>query len=675
MLNNNFHKFIRISGATLVLFFSWISVVFSNPVTIVSENPTSIDTLDNNVQLMFPINHGKLNSFDIKNNPKFKHESFKFYTAMELPDGFLLSIDGMISWSPSAKQFGAIKEQALFLDFYAHSTSNNYIIGKIRVFGVGDFYVDEAYLEEDSISDAVAIVDPEIQTEEPERVPLSIVLPTSRNWDNKKEGQPFSFKIDAIGGSEEYKFELLEPEQFMENLDQFGNFNWTPDYDITSREELSKSILLNVKAFDTEGNETYLSIPIYVDHVNRPPVVNEFPTFYIQYNSKNTYQLNEDGLAYDLDGDSIIFHPVLKDLQQGMTLNKQGEIFWKPSKRQFNALSKKPIIISFRVVDYPSGASSAGQLRIDVSQTDEPPSILMTPKEDKFTIGENEELQLSFFITDPNGEEDLLSFDFVSENREIKDEALYKKSNLQYEFSWLPSYDFIKEQGGKKDFTINFFAIDKESNRTEKSIQVTVEDVENLLEKDRILYDQYRTVLERSWDMIVQLNKKESEFDKAYKKAKKGKKGRSVITASLGGLTGMAAIIDNADAKKWMTGMGGTATATLGTLEASNVIGESPGDIMQKLNYVSQKRNDLVVYGNVFASKYALPLSRRANSFQNDMSNLSIHLNLKDIAKLELDSSWENKKKSTDKNIKKEFKDFNPDPRFEKAYKKLADQN
>lgn len=669
MLHNKFHNYIRTSGITLILFFSMTAAMLANPAIIAPEYSTSIDTL-NKVNMMFTVNHGKLNSFDIKNNRQFDSgtEDFKFFTTTELPEGFLLSIDGMLSWSPTAKQFGALKEQALFIDYYAQSASGNYIIGQIRVIGEGEFFIDEAYIEEENISDSVVVVDQGIQTEVPERLPLSFVLPKFRNWDRKKEGQTFSFKIDAAGGSEDYKFELLEPEHFMENLDQYGNFNWTPDYDITSREEFSKIILLNVKVFDTEGKEAYKAIPIYVEHVNRAPVVNEFPTFYIQFNSANTYQLKQDGLAYDLDGDSIIFYPVLRDLQQGMTLNKQGEIYWKPSKRQFNTLSKKQILLSFTVVDYPSGARTQGQLRIDVSQADLPPAILMIPNNEKFNIGENEELQLSFYITDANGEDDLLSFDFVSENREINNQALLKKNNWQYEFSWLPGYEYIKEPGGKKEFNINFYAIDKESNRTEKSIQVTVEDVENLLEKDRILYDQYRTVLERSWDMIVQLNEKENLFNKTYKAARKGKKNRSIITASLGGITGMAAIIEG-DAQKWVTGLGGTATATLGTLEASNVIGEPPSEIMQKLSYVSQKRNDLVVYGNVFASKYALPLSRRAGSFQNDLRNLSIHLNLKDIAKLELDSTWENSKKSSDRNIKKEFKDFNPDPRFAKDYK------
>ncbi len=669
MLNNKIHNYIRTSGIILILIFSMTAAVLANPAIISPENSASIDTLSK-VNMMFPVNHGKLNSFDIINNPQFDSgiEDFKFFTTTELPDGFLLSIDGMLSWSPTAKQFGDLKEQALLIDYFAQSESGNYIIGQIRVIGEGEFFIDEAYIEEENISDSVVVVDQGIQTEVPERLPLSFVLPKFRNWDRKKEGQAFSFKIDAAGGSEDYKFELLEPEHFMENLDQFGNFNWTPDYDITTREEFSKIILLNVKVFDTEGKEAYKAIPIYVEHVNRPPVVNEFPTFYIQFNSPNTYQLKQDGLAYDLDGDSIIFHPVLKDLQQGMTLNKQGEIYWKPSRWQFNALSKKQIVLSFTVVDYPGGTSTQGQVRIDVSQADLPPAILMIPNKEKFNIGENEELQLSFYITDANGEDDLLSFDFVSENREISNQALLKKNNWQYEFSWLPGYEYIKEPEGKKEFNINFFAIDQESNRTEKSIQVTVEDVENLLEKDRILYDQYRIVLERSWDMIVQLNEKEKLFNKTYKAARKGKKNRSIITASLGGITGMATIIEG-DAQKWVTGLGGTATATLGTLEASNVIGEPPSEIMQKLNYVSQKRNDLVVYGNVFASKYALPLSRRAGSFQNDLRNLSIHLNLKDIAKLELDSTWENSKKSSDRNIKKEFKDFNPDPRFAKDYK------
>ena len=172
--------------------------------------------------------------------------------------------------------------------------------------------------------------------------------------------------------------------------------------------------------------------------------------------------------------------------------------------------------------------------------------------------------------------------------------------------------------------------------------------------------------------MISQLNERERDLEKTYKLAKKGKKNRAISTASLGALTGLSPIIfmDNPDGQKIAAGLGGTATATIGTLEASNVIGEPPSDIMRDLSYVSQKRNDLLVYGNVFASRYALPLSKRDRAFQSDLRSLSIHLNLKDVAKLDLDATWENSKEATSKNIKKVFKDFNRDPRFEKNYNK-----
>ena len=633
-----------------------------------------IDTLEK-ISMMFMIHHGQLNSIDITNHPEFKSssETYIFSMTTELPDGVLLSMEGTITWSPTADQFNQLKEHPIILDFNAHAPSDNYIIGQIRILGQGELLIMEPEeLQADSIeSSSIVMVDTSNVADVPLILPITIHTPETDNWNSKKEGESFIFEIDAKGGLGEYKFELLEPELLMGNLDQYGNFNWSPDFDFVTSDERIKSVLLKIKVFDTEGNEAFKTIPLYVEHVNRPPIVNELPTFYIQYNSANTYQLKKEGLVYDPDGDSVIFRPVLKELPQGMTMDNKGDIFWKPSNRQFNYLGRSPIYLSFSVEDYPEGAKSIGQIKIEVSQADLPPQIHMIPKKKTFEIKENEELQLSFYIIDPNGEDDLLSFNFVTENRSFSDESLKKKGNGQYEFKWTPGYDFIKETGKKNEFDISFFAIDKEGNRTERNILVTVEDAENLLEKDRIYYDQYRTVLERAWDLISQLIEKEKELEKEYKHARKGKKNRAISMAGLGALTGLSPIIfmDNPDGQKIAAGLGGTATATLGSLEASDVIGEPPSDIMRKLSYVSQKRNDLLIYGNIFASKYALPLSKRDKGFQSDLRSLSIHLRLSDAAKLELDSSWENSKKPTAKNIKKIFKDFNSDQRFEKNYK------
>lgn len=667
----NFHHWMK-NVFSLVLTFLITSSLFGGDIESKPEVMLA-DTLDK-VSMMFEVRYGKANELDIKKHPVIQRAvtDFKYQAAAELPEGLQLSHEGLITWFPTSEQFNSLKNEPYLMDFSGNNASGDYVRGQIRIIAVGEIIMDTVKI--DSKQHTLAIDSAIVQADEeiPVLEPISLMVTKTNNWDSKNEGETFNIEFLAKGGSGEYKFELIQPEFLLEKLDQYGSFSWTPDFDFVTPEENIKSVLLKIKVFDTEGNEYFESVPIYVHHVNRPPVVNDLPTFYIQYNKENTYLLKKDGLTYDPDGDSIIFIPVLKELPQGMTVSKNGAIKWKPSRTQRNYLiDNGPINLSFTVEDYPAGEKSIGQVRIEVSNEDLPPEIEMIPNKQSFEIKENEELNLTFFINDPNGQSDLLSFDFVTENRKISNDALVEKDEWHYEFSWTPGYDFIQVEGEKREFDISFYAIDKESKRTEKNILVTVVDTENIMEKDRILYDQYRTVLERAFDMVSQLNEKEKELEKQYKHAKKGKKNRAISTASLGALTGLSPIIfmDNPDGQKIAAGLGGTATATIGTLEASNVIGEPPSDIMRDLNYVSQKRNDLLVYGNVFASKYALPVSKRDKSFQSDLRSLSIHLSLKDAAKLELDATWENAKDATARNIKKVFKDFNKDERFEKDYK------
>jgi hypothetical protein len=565
---------------------------------------THVDTLQN-ISMMFEVKYEELNAIDINNHPVIKNsfEEFNFHSEVDLPPGLILSEEGTLSWSPTVGQFAGLKEHPYLFIFHASSTGGSFVKGQIRIIALGEMPAQTVAAVDSTVTTPAESPPASIEAEATQVLePISLVLSKTKDWDTLKEGEKFDLQLAATGGSGEYKFELLDPSFLMENLDQYGNFSWKPDFDFVTPDEIIKSIPIKIKVFDTEGNDFFETISLFVEHVNRPPVVNELPTFYIQYNRENTYQLKKDGITFDPDGDSIVFTPVLKELPQGMVVNKNGLIKWSPSRRQINYLHENPLYLSFTVEDYPYGEKSIGQVRIEVSQADLPPEIAMIPNKKSFEIDENEELNLNFFITDPNGPNDLLSFGFVSMNSAIPSEALQSKEEWQYEFRWTPGYDFIKEVGDKDEFDISFYAIDRESNRTERNILVTVTDTENILEKDRVLYDQYRTVLERAFDMVSQLNEKEDELEKKYKNAKKGKKKRAISTASLGALTGLSPIIfiNNPDGQKIAAGLGGTATATIGTLEASNVIGEPPSDIMRSLNYVSQKRNDLLIYGNVF---------------------------------------------------------------------------
>ena len=674
------YSFISIVFIIIICAITICGVLFTGKALALSENnQTKQDTVEN-LSLMFFVHHGKVNVLDIYNHPYFKgkENDFKFITTDSLPPGCVFSEKGILTWSPSADQFKDLQRKAKRITFNGQEQRTKTVVtGEIRMVAEGE--LNEAILpnstlenppKDEHVNNVVTKANPSDSAGLNNYKPLKLIFPNADHWNEKKEGSDFSFQLSGTGGSGEYGFEVVEPSNLMEKLDRYGNFHWKPDFNVVSTAEGSKQFRVNVRLSDNAGHDTTAIMLLTVVNNNRPPVVNELPTFYIQYDKENKYTLNKNGFVYDPDGDSIIFSTALKELPQGMKITAGGEVIWKPSVRQFNYLRDNPIYLNFTVEDYPSEAKSIGQLKIEVSQEDLPPLVTMIPNSNEFDIKENEELHLNFFITDPNGEDDILAFNFVSENSSIPENALTKKEDAQYEFSWKPGYDFIKEEGAAEKFSINFFAIDEESNRTEKHITVKVTDTENLLEKDRILYDQYRTALERAWNLIQQLNNKEKELNKKYKTAKKGKKNRAIVTASLGAVTGLSPVMfmDNSQGQKVTAGLGGTATATISTLEASNVIGESPSDIMKDLSYVTQKRSDLIVYGNVFATKFALPLSRRDNSFHTELRSLAINMNLKEISNIELDASWENPRKASDKNIKKIFKDFNPDPRFASAY-------
>lgn len=666
------YKKLTISILCLLLMANYGSHGYTSESTFSSSY--KLDTLEK-ISMMFEVKYGETNLLDIKRHPVFKkyEDEFRYSSADKLPDGLTFSSDGILQWSPTREQFVQLKANPIAFTFQALSANGHFASGQIRMLGTGDVPpVEVATIQTEEKRSEVPKEEVIVAMAEEIKAldPITISFEKHKGWDTKAEGETFEISFTASGGSGEFKFELLEPGFLMENLDQYGIFVWTPDFDFVTSEQSIQSVILKIKAFDTEGNEVIESVPVYVEHVNRPPVVNELPTFYIQYNIDNIYQLNKKGIVYDPDGDSIIFSPVLKELPQGMVLSAAGKITWNPSRRQLNYLYANPIYLSFTVEDYPAGAKSIGQIKLEVSQADLPPEIAIIPNKQSFEIKEDDELHLSFFVTDPNGQEDLMTFNFVTENSSITADALKKKGDWQYEFSWTPGYDFILEEGQKHQFDISFFAIDMEGNRTEKNILVTVVDTENILEKDKLLYDQYRSVLAQAFDLVSQLNEKEKELEKKYRIAKKGKKNRAITTASLGALTGLSPVIfiENPDGQKIAAGLGGTATATIGTLEASSVIGESPTDLMRDLNYVSQKRSDLLIYGNIFASKYALPISKRDKGFQSDLRTLSIQLNLQDIAKLELDAAWENSKDASARNIKRVFKDFNQDPRFEDSY-------
>ena len=313
---------------------------------------------------------------------------------------------------------------------------------------------------------------------------------------------------------------------------------------------------------------------------------------------------------------------------------------------------------------YQFASDTLPGMRLDPSGTFtwQPNYDVTGPNEQQRTVA------VRFAVRSPSGQTATQAADLVVYNQprippptNLPPFFVKQQADNEYQLVLLP--DFV-EPGDTGTYRITFFVMDRTNQRQERQVSVTVQDAENLVEKDQLLYRQYRTGLMRIWDLMAQLQEKEKELSRSYRRARRGKKHRVLTTASIGAITGLSPVVLSNDvtSQQYVSGVGGTASMTLGSLEAGKVIGKDPSSIYEKLSYINQKLNELQTQGNLFAGKYALSASRRSAEFGEDLKKLILLLKVEKVTDLELDASWKNPKKASDKNIQNTFRDFNPDP-------------
>ncbi len=484
-----------------------------------------------------------------------------------------------------------------------------------------------------------------------------LILPDSIGWNVVSENQNISFWLRA-SDQREARFSLEGGEGFNMHLDSLGNFSWRPSFDLVDRLQKIRDISVIFQAHWADGRKTRKPVTFTVRHVNRPPVVDELPAFYVKQSTQNTYQISGD-FAYDPDGDPVVFKSLASQMPEGAGLSSQGVFTWTPSRSQFASLKKDPLFVEFIAQDQPDKAETKGRIRVAQTQLDLAPEILIVPGDSVFTIKEDESINLKIYIADPNGDDNVRNAGFLSSETRIPAAALKENTQLQYEFIWTPGYEFVDEEQKAIKSEINFYALDKSNNRTVKKIRIVVNDAENLIKKDGHLYQKYRSNLVEAVTLIQQLDANQKKLNVEYKKARKGKKHRSILNASLGAVTGLSpVVIDQPDQSKIVSGVGGTTVLTLGTLEATEVIGRSKESIMERIKNGIDIRNKVQAAGDEFARKYALKSSRRTAEFDKDIEKLRAALSDQRIVLLELDSYSRNPSKIDDKEIKKVFVDF-----------------
>jgi hypothetical protein len=485
-----------------------------------------------------------------------------------------------------------------------------------------------------------------------------LILPDSANWHVLKEGETLSFKVRATDAANIQYFSIENSDNLPIKFDSVGNFSWTLSYDLVDRLELKKEFTLVFQALWNDGKRDREAVTFTVTHTNRAPVIEDLPVFYVKQSTRNTYQIPADYVS-DPDGDPIVFKSIATQMPEGATLNSQGQLVWPTSRSQFYALRNNPIMLEFIVQDQPEKAETKGKIRIAQTQLDLPPEIQIVPGDSTFTIKEDETLNLKIYISDPNGDENVRSAGFIPSDMRILANTLKENTPLQYEFIWKPPYTFVEETQKQLPVDLVFFALDKSNNRVQRKITVTVLDAENVEEKDALQYQKYRTNLVTALLLIRDLDDNQKKMNDEYKKARKGKKQRSLLNASLGAVTGVSPVaFEGEDAAKVIPAVGGTTTLTLGTLEATEVIGKSKDAILDKIKTTIDIRNKVQSAGDEFARKYALKSARRGSEFDKDIDKLRFAINDQRIVLLELDAYRKTQPKVDDKDLKKTFPDF-----------------
>jgi hypothetical protein len=407
-----------------------------------------------------------------------------------------------------------------------------------------------------------------------------------------------------------------------------------------------------------DGRRERKPITFTINHVNRPPVVEELPIAYVKQANLNTYQIPSE-YAYDPDGDPLVIKSIQSQMPEGAALSQLGQFTWTPSRSQFASLKNNPLVIEFIAQDQPDKMETKGKLRIAQTQLDLPSEVLIVPGDTLFTMKEDETLNLKIYLSDPNGDDNVRNAGFIATDKRIPTAALKENTPLQYEFTWTPGYDFVDDTQSFVTSEVIFFVLDKSNNRTQKKIKIKVTDTENMVKKDGHQFQKYRQNLVDALILIQQLDANQKKLNTEYKKARKGKKNRSIVNASLGAVTGFTpVIVDNPDQAKVVSGVGGTTVLTLGTLEATEVIGRSKDVIMDRIKMGIDIRNRTQAAGDEFARKYALKSARRNPEFDKDIEKLRAVLNDQRIVLLELDAYNKNAAKIDDKDIKKVFVDY-----------------
>lgn len=266
-----------------------------------------------------------------------------------------------------------------------------------------------------------------------ENKPVKITLPEAEDLDKEDAGK-LVYTVEGL--PEGASFDAAS-----------RTINWTPTYD------QSGNYSVKVTVTDVLGGKDTKTMDIRVNHVNRPPVMNEIAAQSVDEGQKLSF--NADVSDPDKE-DQNRLTMTAEGTPQGAVFNAQSRSFtWTPTFDQAGDYK-----VTFKVTD-PAGLSDSKTITIKVKNVNRKPALGSLTNQKG---SENQAMTFTVTATDPD-KEDADKIKLSAEG--LPDGASFSGGK----FSWTPNYD----QAG--DYTVTFKAKDGEGLEDSKAVTISVSNV------------------------------------------------------------------------------------------------------------------------------------------------------------------------------------------------------
>ena len=237
-----------------------------------------------------------------------------------------------------------------------------------------------------------------------------------------------------------------------ENLPEGASFDkntqkitWTPHYEQSG---VYSDLVVYLK---TNNYSDSTIVAVTVNHVNRPPVIDEVAVSSVNENDSLTFLISGSDPDKEDEG-KLVFKS--DQMPSGAVFNAEGQEYnWVPGYEQSGEYE-----VVFTIVD-PSGLESKKTAKISVKHVNRPPKLEEITNQ---AVNENTLLTFKVIATDPDNEDQARLKVAASD---LPEGATFDDQNT---FSWTPTYD----QSG--EYTVKFTLTDGAGGQDEITVPIVV---------------------------------------------------------------------------------------------------------------------------------------------------------------------------------------------------------